>query len=92
MIESHGQCGILIEAFRRTGGRQVIAGNGSGRARLAASARPKVELVGHVVDDLFVPLMQRCQALIFPSRVAVQRALRFRARPIEWVTVAAGGR
>lgn len=68
VIEPYKQFGIVIEAFRRTGGRLVIAGDGPDRERLAASAPPNVEFLGHVADDVLVPLMQRCQALIFPSR------------------------
>jgi glycosyltransferase involved in cell wall biosynthesis len=68
VIEPYKQFGIVIEAFRRLGARLVIAGDGPDRERLAASAPPNVEFLGHVADDVLVPLMQRCQALIFPSR------------------------
>jgi len=60
--------GIAIEAFRRTGQRLVVAGGGPDFERLAANAPPNVEFLGHVADDRLVPLMQRCQALVFPSR------------------------
>lgn len=68
VIEPYKQFGIVIEAFRRLGTRLVIAGDGPDRERLAAGAPPNVEFLGHVSDDVLVPLMQRCQALIFPSR------------------------
>ena len=68
LIEPYKQVGIAIEAFRRTGARLVVAGDGPDFERLAAGAPPNVEFLGHVADDRLVPLMQRCQALIFPSR------------------------
>lgn len=68
IIEPYKQLGIVIEAFKRLGSRLVVAGDGPDRERLAASAPPNVEFVGHVDDDVLVPLMQRCQALVFPSR------------------------
>jgi len=68
VIEPYKQFGIVIGAFRRLGTRLVIAGDGPDRERLAADAPPNVEFLGHVSDDVLVPLMQRCQALIFPSR------------------------
>lgn len=68
LIEPYKRVGIAIEAFRRIGAKLVIAGTGPDHERLAASAPPNVEFVGHVADERLVPLMQRCQALIFPSR------------------------
>lgn len=68
LIEPYKRVGIAIEAFRRTGQRLVVAGGGPDFERLAASAPPNVEFLGHVADDTLVPLMQRCQALVFPSR------------------------
>jgi glycosyltransferase involved in cell wall biosynthesis len=68
LIEPYKQVGIAIEAFRRIGARLVIAGAGPDLERLAASAPPNVEFLGQVDDERLVPLMQRCRALIFPSR------------------------
>jgi glycosyltransferase involved in cell wall biosynthesis len=68
LIEPYKRVGIVIEAFRRTGQRLVVAGGGPDFERLSASAPSNVEFVGHVADDRLVPLMQRCQALVFPSR------------------------
>lgn len=68
LIEPYKQAGIAIEAFRRTGQRLLVAGDGPDFERLRAGAPPNVEFLGHVADDVLVPLMQRCQALVFPSR------------------------
>ena len=68
LIEPYKQVGITVEAFRRIGARLVVAGDGPDFERLAASAPPNVEFLGHVDDERLVPLMQRCQALVFPSR------------------------
>jgi len=68
LIEPYKQVGIVIEAFRRTGMRLVVAGTGPDHERLAAGAPDNVEFVGHVDDDRLLPLMQRCRALVFPSR------------------------
>ena len=68
IIEPYKQVGITIEAFRRTGQRLVVAGDGPDLERLRAGAPPNIEFLGHVADDVLVPLMQNCQALVFPSR------------------------
>lgn len=68
LIEPYKQVGIAIEAFRRIGARLVVAGTGPDYERLAAAAPDNVEFLGHVGDDRLVPLMQRCRALVFPSR------------------------
>ena len=68
LIEPYKRVGITIEAFGRTGQRLIVAGGGPDFERLAANAPPNVEFLGHVADDVLVPLMQRCQALVFPSR------------------------
>jgi glycosyltransferase involved in cell wall biosynthesis len=68
LIEPYKQVGIAIEAFRRSGQRLVVAGGGPDFERLSAEAPPNVEFLGHVADDQLVPLMQHCQALVFPSR------------------------
>jgi glycosyltransferase involved in cell wall biosynthesis len=68
LIEPYKQVGIAVEAFRRTGQRLVVAGDGPDFERLAATAPANVEFLGHVDDDRLVPLMQGCQALVFPSR------------------------
>lgn len=68
LIEPYKRVGITIEAFRRLGARLIVAGDGPDFERLAAAAPPNVEFLGHVGDDELVPLMQRCRALVFPSR------------------------
>lgn len=68
LIEPYKQVGIVLEAFRRLGDRLVVAGSGPDLERLASAAPPNVEFLGHLDDRELVPLMQRCKALIFPSR------------------------
>jgi glycosyltransferase involved in cell wall biosynthesis len=68
LIEPYKRIGITVEAFRNLGDRLVVAGGGPDFERMAASAPPNVEFLGHVGDDELVPLMQGCKALIFPSR------------------------
>jgi glycosyltransferase involved in cell wall biosynthesis len=68
IIEPYKQVGITIEAFGRTGQRLIVAGDGPDLERLRAGAPPNVEFLGHVDDDVLVPLMQNCQALVCPSR------------------------
>ena len=68
VIEPYKQVGIVVEAFRRIGARLLVAGDGPDRERLAAGAPPNVEFLGHLDDRELVPLMQRCRALVFPSR------------------------
>ena len=67
LIEPYKRVRIAIEAFRRTGQRLVVAGGGPDFERLSAEAPPNVEFLGHIADDQLVPLMQHCEALVFPS-------------------------
>jgi glycosyltransferase involved in cell wall biosynthesis len=68
LVEPYKRAGIVVEAFRRMGTRLVVAGDGPALPELAKSAPPNVEFLGHVEDDELVRLMQRCTALVFPSR------------------------
>ncbi len=68
LIEPYKRVGITIEAFRKLGSKLLVAGGGPDLERLAAKAPENVHFLGHVEDDQLVPLMQRCQALVFPSR------------------------
>jgi glycosyltransferase involved in cell wall biosynthesis len=68
LVEPYKQAGIAVEAFRRLGKRLVVAGDGPALPALAQHAPPNVEFLGHVGDEELVGLMQRCSALVFPSR------------------------
>ena len=59
---------MALEAFRRVDARLVVAGAGPALAELRAAAPPNVEFVGHLEDRDLVALIQRCVALLFPSR------------------------
>jgi glycosyltransferase involved in cell wall biosynthesis len=58
---------IAIEAFRQSGLRLIVVGDGPGRARLVRRAPPNVEFVGRVSDEALADLYARCRALVFPS-------------------------
>jgi glycosyltransferase involved in cell wall biosynthesis len=45
-----------------------MAGDGPARAGLERSAPGNVTFTGELGDDELIPLMQRCAALVFPSR------------------------
>lgn len=69
LIEPYKKIGIAIEAFRKMPGRHlVIAGDGPAMAELRAAAPANVTFTGHAGDAELVKLMQRCTALVFPSR------------------------
>lgn len=68
LIEPYKKVGMAIETFRRLGRRLVVAGDGPALESLRAVAPPNVEFTGHLGDGDLVPLMQRCLALVFPSR------------------------
>jgi glycosyltransferase involved in cell wall biosynthesis len=68
LLEAYKRPSIVIDAFRRLPFKLIVAGDGPARARLEAGAPSNVEFVGHLGDDELVRYMQRCQALIFPSR------------------------
>ncbi len=83
---------LAIEAFRRSGRRLVVAGDGPLRGRIEASAPPNVEFVGRVPDDTLAELFAGCRALVHPQHedfglvaVEVQAA----GRPV--IALAAGG-
>jgi glycosyltransferase involved in cell wall biosynthesis len=68
LVEPYKKVRLAVEAFRRLPGqRLVIAGDGPERERLQADAPDNVEFVGHLADRDLVPLLQQCEALIFPS-------------------------
>jgi len=68
LIEPYKRVSIVLSAFKRLGGRVLIAGDGPAAAELRACAPPNVEFLGSVQDKELVELMQRCRAAIFPSR------------------------
>jgi glycosyltransferase involved in cell wall biosynthesis len=68
LIEPYKRASVVVETFRRLGARLVVAGDGPALPALAASTPRNIEFLGHVGDADLVPLMQRCAALIFPSR------------------------
>jgi len=59
---------LAIEAFRRSGRRLVVAGDGPGRRALERDRPPSVEFVGRVDDRTLAELYRRCRALIHPQR------------------------
>jgi glycosyltransferase involved in cell wall biosynthesis len=59
--------GLAIECFRHLGRRLVVAGDGPGRAALAARAPANVEFTGRIPDDQLAELYARCRALIYPQ-------------------------
>ena len=67
LIEPYKRPGMVIEAFRRSGARLVVAGDGPAYRGLKARASANVEFVGHLEDDALIPLMQRCAATVFAS-------------------------
>ena len=58
---------LAVEAFRGTGRRLVIVGDGSGRRRLAADAPSNVEFPGRIDDAELARLLGRCRALVHPQ-------------------------
>jgi glycosyltransferase involved in cell wall biosynthesis len=68
LVEAYKRPTAVVEAFATLPHRLVIAGDGPARAQLERIAGPNVEFVGHVGDADLVALMQRCAAVVFPSR------------------------
>lgn len=68
LVEPYKRPSIVVEAFRRLGLRLIMAGDGPAAAQLRRDAPPNIEFVGELDDAELIPLMQRCAALVFPSR------------------------
>ncbi len=68
LVEAYKRPSLAVEAFRRLGKRLVVAGDGPALAELRAGAPDNIDFRGHLDDDELIPLMQRCAALVFPSR------------------------
>lgn len=58
---------LVVEAFRGSRRRLVVAGDGPGRAALQAGAPPNVEFRGRVTDAELAGLFARCRALVHPQ-------------------------
>jgi glycosyltransferase involved in cell wall biosynthesis len=58
---------IVIEAFRNSSHRLVVAGDGPGRKELEAKAPSNVKFLGRVSDAELKSCYQRCRALIYPQ-------------------------
>lgn len=68
LVEPYKRADAAIEAFRGRPERLLVAGDGPALDRLRASAPSNVEFTGHLGDAELAELMQRCMALVFPSR------------------------
>jgi len=68
LVEAYKRPSAVVEAFRSLPHRLVVAGDGPARAALERKAGRNVEFVGHVGVSELRSLMQRCAAVIFPSR------------------------
>lgn len=58
---------VAIEAFRRSGRRLVVAGDGPARPVLARGAPANVVFTGRLADDELAQLYARCRALVYPQ-------------------------
>ena len=68
LVEAYKRPAAVVDAFRSVPHQLVVAGDGPARAALERRAGRNVEFVGHVGDSELRSLMQRCAAVIFPSR------------------------
>ena len=68
LIEPYKRALATVEAFTSLRQRLVIAGDGPAARVLRRAATPNVTFTGALGDDELIPLMQRCRALVFPSR------------------------
>ena len=59
---------LVLQAFRRSGRRLIVAGDGPSRSHFARRAPPNIEFVGRVPDPELADLMSRCRALLHPQR------------------------
>lgn len=68
LVEPYKKVNLAVEVFRRLPQhRLVIAGDGPERENLQARAPDNVSFVGHLDDVDLIPLLQQCEALLFPS-------------------------
>lgn len=59
---------LVIDAFRRTGRRLIVVGDGPELGRLHARAGPHTTFTGRLEDDEVARLMGRCRALVVAAR------------------------
>jgi glycosyltransferase involved in cell wall biosynthesis len=68
LVEAYKRPSIVVEAFSRMPDKQLlIVGDGPAMGTLTAMATPNIHFLGQLTDPELVPLMQGCQAAIFPS-------------------------
>jgi glycosyltransferase involved in cell wall biosynthesis len=68
LVEAYKRPSIAVRAFDGLPHRLVVAGDGPALPALKRIAGPNVEFRGQLADDELVPLMQRCAAVVFPSK------------------------
>jgi glycosyltransferase involved in cell wall biosynthesis len=69
LLEAYKRPSLAVEAFRELPGeRLVVAGDGPALPELRRNAPGNVEFCGQLDDRDLIPLMQRCAAVVFPSR------------------------
>ncbi len=58
---------LVIEAFRNSGRRLVVAGDGPMRRRIQRGSPPNVEFVGRLNEPELAGLYRACRALLYPQ-------------------------
>lgn len=68
LVEPYKRPGLAIEAFDRLPYKLKVVGSGPALPGLRQIAGSNVEFLGQLDDEELVAVMQRCAAVIFPSR------------------------
>lgn len=68
LIEPYKRPSLAVEAFRSLDAKLLVAGQGPAYRELKKMAPPNVEFLGELEQPELRALMQRCAAVIFPSR------------------------
>jgi glycosyltransferase involved in cell wall biosynthesis len=68
LVEPYKRPGLAIEAFRSLDARLVVAGDGPAYRELREKAASNVEFVGTLEQSDLRTLLQRCAAVLCPSR------------------------
>ena len=68
LIDPYKRAMDTVRAFATLPHRLVVAGDGPALEGLRAAATENVTFTGALEDSELIPLMQRCRALVFPSR------------------------